>query len=140
MVMAAGAEAAVPVSGAGEAGEDLFDRPVGACYNSHPGVVPVYAIVETGGKQYRAEEGQVLVVEKLDAEPGQQVELPVVALVDGGRVVTDPGARVVARVLDHVKGRKIIVFKYRAKVNYRRKTGHRQRHTRVRVESIQPAS
>jgi len=100
----------------------------------------VYAIVQTGGKQYRAEEGQVLVVEKLAAQPGEQVELPVVALVKDGQVVTDPGARVVARVLDHVKGRKIIVFKYRAKVNYRRKTGHRQQHTRLRVESIQPAS
>ncbi|MEW6545326.1 MAG: 50S ribosomal protein L21 [Bacillota bacterium] len=100
----------------------------------------MYAIVQTGGKQYRAEEGQVLVVEKLAAQPGEQVELPVVALVKDGQVVTDPGARVVARVLDHVKGRKIIVFKYRAKVNYRRKTGHRQQHTRLRVESIQPAS
>ncbi|MDI6824592.1 MAG: 50S ribosomal protein L21 [Bacillota bacterium] len=98
----------------------------------------MYAIVETGGKQYRAEEGQVLVVEKLDAQPGDQVELPVVALVDEGRVVTEPGARVTARVLDHFKGRKIIVFKYRPKVNYRRKTGHRQQHTRLRVESIQP--
>ncbi|MDI6894126.1 MAG: 50S ribosomal protein L21 [Bacillota bacterium] len=100
----------------------------------------MYAIVQTGGKQYRAEEGQVLVVEKLAAEPGEQVELPVVALVDDGRVVTGPAARVVARVLDHFKGRKIVVFKYRAKVNYRRKTGHRQQHTRLQVESIQPAS
>lgn len=97
----------------------------------------LYAIVQTGGKQYRAEEGQVLVVEKLDAQPGEQVELPVVALVDEGRVLTDAGARVTACVLGHFKGRKVIVFKYRPKVNYRRKRGHRQLHTRLRVESIQ---
>ena len=96
----------------------------------------MYAIVETGGKQYRAEEGQVLVVERLAAGPGEQVELPVVALVKDGQVVTDAGARVVARVLDHVKGRKVVVFKYRAKVNYRRKTGHRQMYTRVRIGAI----
>lgn len=101
------------------------------------GLNSLYAIIEAGGKQYRAEPGQVLTVEKLDAQPGEQVSFPVLALVRDGRVDTPEGARALARVLEHGKGRKILVFKYRAKVNYRRKTGHRQRLTRVRLESIE---
>jgi large subunit ribosomal protein L21 len=101
----------------------------------------VYAIVATGGKQYRVEPGQRLEVEKLSAEPGSQIEFDEVLLVanDGEVAVgqpTVPGARVVADVLGEIKGKKIIVFKYKNKVRYRRKTGHRQRYTRLTVRDI----
>lgn len=104
-------------------------------------VFVVYAIIQTGGKQYRVEEGQTVRVERLAADKGQQVELPVLALVDEGRVVTGSptveGAKVVGRVEGHGKNRKVLVFKYHAKVNYRRKTGHRQQYTSVRIEKIE---
>ncbi|MGH2356230.1 MAG: 50S ribosomal protein L21 [Chloroflexota bacterium] len=101
----------------------------------------MYAIVATGGKQYRVEPGQRLEVEKLTVEPGSRIELPEVLLVaDGDNVTvgqpTVPGARVVAEVLGETKGKKVIVFKYKAKVRYRRKTGHRQRYSRLVVRDI----
>lgn len=101
----------------------------------------VYAIVATGGKQYRVEPGQRLEVDRLKAEAGSQVELGQVLLVGNGDTITvgQPtvaGARVVADVLGEVKGRKIIVFKYKNKVRYRRKTGHRQRYSSVLVKDI----
>ena len=101
----------------------------------------MYAIVATGGKQYRVEPGQRLEIEKLTAEPGSQVDLGEVLLVGDGDSVTigQPtvaGARVVAEVLGETKGKKVIVFKYKSKVRYRRKTGHRQRYSRVLVRDI----
>jgi large subunit ribosomal protein L21 len=101
----------------------------------------VYAVVATGGKQYRVEPGQRLEIEKLAAEAGSQIDLGEVLLVaDGERVSvgqpTVAGARVVADVLGEIKGKKVIVFKYKNKVRYRRKTGHRQRYTRVVVRDI----
>jgi large subunit ribosomal protein L21 len=101
----------------------------------------VYAIVATGGKQYRVERGQRLEVERLAAEPGSQIDLPEVLLVaDGDQITvgqpTVPGARVVAEVIGETKGKKIVVFKYKAKVRYRRKTGHRQRLSRLVVRDI----
>ena len=101
----------------------------------------MYAIVATGGKQYRVERGQRLEVERLEAEPGSQIDLSDVLLVADGEQVTVgqptvPGARVVAEVLDEHKGKKIIVFKYKAKVRYRRKTGHRQKLSRLLVRDI----
>jgi large subunit ribosomal protein L21 len=101
----------------------------------------MYAIIETGGKQYRVEPDEVMSVEKLAAQPGDTVEFDRVALVsnEGEVRVGKPwveGAKVVARVLAHGKDPKITVFTYKAKENYKRKKGHRQLHTRVRVESI----
>ncbi len=101
----------------------------------------MYAIVATGGKQYRVEPGQRLEIDKLAVEPGSQIDLGEVLLVsDGANVAvgqpTVAGARVVAEVLGEVKGKKIIVFKYKNKVRYRRKTGHRQRYSRVVVRDI----
>jgi large subunit ribosomal protein L21 len=101
----------------------------------------VYAIVESGGKQYRVAEGQVIDVEKLSAPEGATVSLDRVLMVaDGGDVrVGTPvveGARVEATVLDHAKGRKIRVFKYKPKIRYRRRAGHRQSYTRLRIERI----
>jgi large subunit ribosomal protein L21 len=101
----------------------------------------VYAIVATGGKQYRVAPGQRLEVERIAAEPGSRVELPDVLLVADGEAITVgqptvPGARVVAEVLGETKGKKIVVFKFKAKSRYRRKTGHRQRYSRLVVRDI----
>jgi len=102
----------------------------------------MYAIIETGGKQYCVREGDALDVEKLPAEAGEEVVFDRVLLVGGaeevkiGRPVVE-GARVVGRVLNHGRGRKIIVFKYKPKKNYRRKQGHRQPYTQVLVEKIE---
>jgi len=102
----------------------------------------MYAIIETGGKQYRVQEGDVLKVEKLYAAEGETVELGrVLAVVKDGDLISGTpvveGAKAVARVLDHGKAKKIIVFKYKAKKNYRRKQGHRQPYTRVQIEKIE---
>ncbi|MEX0786846.1 MAG: 50S ribosomal protein L21 [Dehalococcoidia bacterium] len=101
----------------------------------------MYAIVRTGGKQYRVEEGRTLTVEKLPAEEGSQVELDhVLMIADDGEVTvgtpTIDGARVVANVEGHGRAKKIIVFKYKSKVRTRKKTGHRQHFTRLAVQEI----
>jgi large subunit ribosomal protein L21 len=101
----------------------------------------MYAIIETGGKQYKVQEGDVLFIEKLDAQEGDQVTFDKVVAVstDSDFVAGTPlvaGATVTAKVEKHGKGRKIIVFKYKAKKNYRRKQGHRQPYTRVVIEKI----
>ncbi|AGC67538.1 50S ribosomal protein L21 [Thermoclostridium stercorarium subsp. stercorarium DSM 8532] len=101
----------------------------------------VYAIIETGGKQYKVQEGDVLFVEKLSAEEGQTVVFDkVLAVSEAGELkVGTPvveGAAVTAKVLGHGKGKKIIVFKYKPKKNYRRKRGHRQPYTKVQIEKI----
>ncbi|MBX6752813.1 50S ribosomal protein L21 [Thermorudis peleae] len=102
----------------------------------------MYAIVQTGGKQYRVQAGDVLDVEKLEAEPGSEVTLEQVLLVggEGGAQVGRPyvpGARVIAEVVDQIKGPKLIVFKMKPKTRYRRKNGHRQRLTRLKIKEIQ---
>lgn len=101
----------------------------------------MYAIIETGGKQYRVSEGDVLTIEKLEIGEGETVEfdrvLTVVKegeLLLGKPVVAD--AKVTAKVLAHGKGKKILVFKYKAKSNYRRRQGHRQPFTKVVIEKI----
>lgn len=105
------------------------------------GGCPIYAIVRTGGKQYRVEPGQRLRVERLDAEPGQQVELPEVLLLSAEGEVrlgspTLPDTKVVAEVVEQRRGPKLIVFKYKAKTRYRRKRGHRQSLTELLVRQI----
>lgn len=101
----------------------------------------MYAVIETGGKQYRVAPGDVIRVEKLDAEAGDEVTLDRVLLVsdENGLKVGKPlveGANVRATVTQVGKGRKIIVFKYKRKKNYRRKYGHRQPFTELKIESI----
>jgi large subunit ribosomal protein L21 len=101
----------------------------------------MYAVVKTGGKQYRVAAGATLVVEKLDGEPGSAVTFDRVLLVGDGEQVTVgtptvAGASVNATVLSAHLGEKIIVFKFKPKVKYRRRTGHRQRLTLVRIDSI----
>ena len=101
-----------------------------------------YAIIKTGGKQYRVSVGDMVDVEKLAAEPGSEIELSEVVAVskDGKLSVGQPlveGAKVVAHVHEHNKDRKIRVFKYKRKTRYRRTIGHRQPHTRLQVVEIQ---
>ena len=100
-----------------------------------------YAIIQTGGKQYQVKPGDVLDVEKLEAEVGTRVELTDVRLVseDSGVSVGTPtvdGALVTAEVEDQFRGPKIIVFKYKNKTRYRKKNGHRQSYTRIRIQDI----
>lgn len=102
----------------------------------------MYAIIATGGKQYYVKEGDVILVEKLEANEGDTVEITEVLAVgsEGDLKVGTPvvaGAKAVLKVLNQGKGKKIIVFKYKAKKGYRRKTGHRQPYTKVSVEKIQ---
>lgn len=101
----------------------------------------MYAVIETGGKQYKVEKGTTVQVERLDAEPGKELTLDRVLLVaDGEKVeVGAPvvkGAKVQAKVVGHGRGKKLVVFKYKAKSHYRRKTGHRQGYTTLRIEDI----
>ncbi len=100
-----------------------------------------YAVIETGGKQYRVKVGDQISVEHLDASPGSDLDLERVLLVggDGSTRVGTPivdGASVTARVDDHYRGTKIIVYKYKAKKRYRRRTGHRQNHTHLTITGI----
>jgi len=100
----------------------------------------MYEIIETGGKQYKVQEGDVLFVEKLNANEGEQFVFDKVLAVSKDGVLTTgnpvPGATVSAKVLGQGKGKKIIVFKYKPKKGYRRKQGHRQPYTKVQVEKI----
>ncbi len=100
-----------------------------------------YAIVETGGKQYRVQVGDVLSVEKLDGDAGTEVTFDRVLLIGGGDdikvgVPVVEGASVAATIADQYRGEKIVVFKYKPKKNYRRKTGHRQSLTRLQITGI----
>ena len=102
----------------------------------------MYAIIKTGGKQYRVSEGDVITIEKLDVAAEGTVSFDeVVAVVKDGDVkVGTPlvdGAKVTGTVLEHGKAKKILVFKYKAKSNYRRRQGHRQPFTKVRIEKIE---
>ncbi|SEP93463.1 50S ribosomal protein L21 [Piscibacillus halophilus] len=100
----------------------------------------MYAIIETGGKQIKVEEGQSVFIEKLDAEAGEEVTFDKVLFVGGDNVkVGSPvveGATVTGKVEKQGKGRKITVFKYKPKKNYKRKQGHRQPYTKVTIEKI----
>ncbi len=99
----------------------------------------MFAIIQSGGKQYRVAEGDVLKLESLKAEPGDTVELPVMMLggdeVKVGAPLVD-GANVKAEVVSHGRGKKIYIYKFKAKANYRRKNGHRQPYTEVRISEI----
>jgi large subunit ribosomal protein L21 len=98
----------------------------------------MYAVVETGGKQYRVEKGTTLLVDRLSAEEGAKVDLRAVALLDKDLVVGKDAekVKVEAKVAGHERGPKIRVFKYRAKKGYRRQAGHRSELTRLEVTEI----
>ena len=101
----------------------------------------IYAVIETGGKQYKVSPGQTIDVERLEVAEGKTVDLDRVLLIgDGKRVTvgapTVDGAKVVATSQGEGKGDKVIVFKYKPKVRYRKKTGHRQFYTRLVIDKI----
>ena len=100
-----------------------------------------YAVIQTGGKQYRVQPGDVIDVEKLEDEVGSRIDLSSVLLVGEDDAVsvgtpTVDGAKVTAEIADQFRGPKIIVYKYKAKTRYRRKNGHRQSYTRLRIRHI----
>ncbi len=101
----------------------------------------MYAIIRSGGKQYRAEVGSTIDVDRLPQEVGDSIEISDVLLVanDDEARIGQPrvkGASVTATVVEQFRGKKIIVYKYRQRTNYRRKQGHRQYYTRLRIEDI----
>lgn len=101
----------------------------------------MYAIIETGGKQYRVQEGDTLFVEKLSVEAGSSVEIEKVLAVskDNSLTVGSPivaGAVVKATVIEEGRARKVTIYKYKAKKDYRKKQGHRQPYTKLKIESI----
>jgi large subunit ribosomal protein L21 len=101
----------------------------------------MYAVIQSGGKQYTVRPGDTLTVEKLDGDAGSDVELSDVLMVADGDAVTVgtpmvSGARVVAEIVEHGKAKKVVVFKYKPKVRYRRRTGHRQQFTRLAIKEI----
>jgi large subunit ribosomal protein L21 len=101
----------------------------------------MYAVIKTGGKQYRVTEGQKLRVERLPGNPGEAIKFQEVLLIGGDSLkIGQPivvGASVSAEIVDHARGAKIIVFKFRRRKNYRRKNGHRQPYTELKITGIQ---
>jgi large subunit ribosomal protein L21 len=98
----------------------------------------VYAVVRTGGKQYRVEEGAILTVATLEGEPGKEVTFGDVLLLADGDSVKDAGsAKVTGEIVGHGKGEKIIVFRYKNKTRSRKRTGHRTKTTTVRITKIE---
>jgi len=101
----------------------------------------MYAVIKTGGKQYRVEEGATLAIERLEGDPGTQIFFDEVLLVGSesetrlGRPLI-AGANVGATIVEQGRAKKVIVFKFRRRKNYKRKKGHRQYFTRVRIDSI----
>jgi large subunit ribosomal protein L21 len=105
----------------------------------------MYAVVSSGGKQYRVEAGSTLTLERLDGEPGASITFDRVLLIGDGEEVTVgtpvvAGASVSATVLGEALGPKLVIFKFKQKVKYRRRTGHRQHLTRVRIDEIHPTA
>lgn len=99
----------------------------------------MYAIIATGGKQYKVSEGDEIRVEKLDAEPGSVVTFEQVMAVNDGSLKVGgevAGATVSATVMEQGKGKKVIVYKYKRKTGYHKKQGHRQLYTKVKIDSI----
>ncbi|MEX1157547.1 MAG: 50S ribosomal protein L21 [Thermomicrobiales bacterium] len=104
----------------------------------------MYAVIETGGKQYRVAAGDTIEVERLPDEAGAQVEIGRVLMVagDDGVTIGAPvvtGAAVVATITEHLRGPKLVIFKFKPKKRYRRKTGHRQELTRIKIDTIRTA-
>ena len=100
----------------------------------------MYAIIATGGKQYKVSEGDIITIEKLGVEAGEKVTFDQVLVVGGDDLkVGDPtvaGATVEASVVENGKARKVIVYKYKRKSGYHKKNGHRQQYTQVKIEKI----
>ena len=100
-----------------------------------------YAVIETGGKQYRIEKGNTLDIERIEAEPGQSVKLSnVLALSDGKELTVGApqveGAEITAQVVEHLRGPKVVAFKKKRRKGYKKKIGHRQELTKIKIESL----
>lgn len=122
--------------------QTVSDLPVAGESKKCGGVHRMYAVIQTGGKQYRVTEGSVLKIEKLDVQPGDRLTLDQVLMVSDDnevRVGTPlvPNAQVTAVVLEQGREKKIVVYKYKRRKNYRRKQGHRQPYTKIKVEKIE---
>ena len=104
----------------------------------------MYAIVKTGGKQYTVKPGDVLDVEKIEGEAGTKVELPVIFLNDGKKIITDPAklakAKVTAEIVDQFKGEKQLVYKFKKRKRYHKLQGHRQQLTKLKIVKVQATS
>ena len=104
----------------------------------------MYAIVSTGGKQYKVATDDVITVEKIEGEAGSKVELEVIFLNDGKKIVTDPAklakAKVTAEILEQFKGEKQLVFKFKKRKNYKKLQGHRQQLTKLKITKVQATS
>ncbi|MDY2777306.1 MAG: 50S ribosomal protein L21 [Collinsella sp.] len=104
----------------------------------------MYAIVTTGGKQYKVATDDVLTVEKIEGEVGTKVELPVLFLNDGKKIVTDPAklakAKVTAEIVDQFKGEKQLVYKFKKRKRYHKLQGHRQQLTKLKITKVQATS
>ena len=104
----------------------------------------MYAIVSTGGKQYKVATDDIITVEKIEGEAGDKVELPVLFLNDGKKIVTDSAklakAKVTAQILEQFKGEKQLVFKFKKRKRYRRLKGHRQQLTKIKITKVQATS
>ena len=100
----------------------------------------MYAVIVTGGKQYRVSEGDIIYVEKLDQEADSKISFDVLMLGNGdsveGGTPTRAGSKVEGKVLGNVKGEKIMIYKYKSKKNYHRRAGHRQPYTKVEITAI----
>ena len=100
----------------------------------------MYAVIETGGKQYRVAPGESVQVELLEAEPGKEIIFDQVLMVSGDECVVGAprveGAKVIAELVEHGKGDKVIIFKYKRRKHYQRKRGHRQNYSEVRIKEI----
>ena len=104
----------------------------------------MYAIVTTGGKQYKVATDDVLTVEKIEGEAGTKVELPVIFLNDGKKIITDPAklakAKVTAEIVDQFKGEKQLVYKFKKRKRYHKLQGHRQQLTKLKIVKVQATS
>ncbi|CAA9558976.1 MAG: LSU ribosomal protein L21p [uncultured Thermomicrobiales bacterium] len=135
------ASAAVPASAVVAAARGAFKRPRGPKPSPLTKPLPPYAVIETGGKQYRVSVGDRISVEKLPVDAGGTITIDRVLLLggDGSTRVGTPtvaGAAVQATVEEQYRGEKIVIFKYKAKKGYRRRTGHRQSLTRLAITAI----
>ncbi len=101
----------------------------------------MYAVIQTGGKQYRVQPGDMLTIEKLDGKPGDVVEFDKVLLLSGedavsvGRPMVE-GAKVTGEIVEHGRGKKLVVFKFKRRKDYRRRRGHRQDYTTVKIGQV----
>ena len=99
-----------------------------------------YAIVRAGGRQEKVSEGDLVVLDRQAAEVGSSIELPALMLVDGDKITSDKkdlaNVKVAAEVLEHTRGKKIVIQKYKNKTGYKKRQGHRQDQTRVKITEI----